>query len=63
MALSLSLVLLVAPAEAAATAAASLASATAQVPEANSLTLFAIGLAGLMLGRRFATRRKDDTRD
>jgi len=59
LALSLSLVLLVAPAEAAAT----LASATAQVPEANSLTLFAIGLAGLMLGRRFATRRKDDTRD
>ena len=51
LALSLSLVLLAAPANAAA--------GSAQVPEGSSLTLFALGLAGLILGRRFATRRKD----
>lgn len=54
LALSFSLVLLAAPANAA---------SGAQVAEGSSLTLFALGLAGLILGRRFAIRKKDDPRD
>ena len=49
--LAFSLVLIVAPAEAAAQ------SASTQVPEGSSVTLFALGLAGILLGRRLAARR------
>ena len=49
---ALALVLIAAPASAAAQAAAS-----TQVPEGNSVTLFALGLAGVLLGRRLAMRR------
>lgn len=32
---------------------------SAQVPEASSVTLFALGLAGVMLGRRLSRRKSD----
>ena len=48
--LSLALVMLAAPAQAA---------DSAQVPEGSSVTLFAIGLAGVMLGRRLSRRTSD----
>lgn len=48
--LSLSLIVFAAPAQAA---------GSAQVPEASSVTLFAIGLAGVMLGRRLSRRTSD----
>ncbi|MXO73084.1 PEP-CTERM sorting domain-containing protein [Alteraurantiacibacter buctensis] len=32
---------------------------SAQVPEANTITLFALGLAGVMLGRRLSRRKSD----
>jgi len=47
--LALSLVIVNAPAAAA---------GSAQVPEGSSMTLFALGLAGVMIGRRFARRRR-----
>ncbi len=47
--LAASLVLAVAPAE---------ASSGTQVPEGSSVTLFALGLAGLMIGRRIAAKRR-----
>lgn len=50
--LALSLVLLAAPASA--------ATASTQVPEGSSVTLFALGLAGLLLGRRFSMAKKDE---
>jgi hypothetical protein len=31
----------------------------AQVPEASALTLFALGVLGILVGRRGAMRRKD----
>lgn len=34
---------------------------SAQVPEGSSVTLFAIGLAGVMLGRRLSRRKADKT--
>ena len=53
--LAFGLVLLAAPASA--------ASGSAQVPEASSLTLFALGFAGLLLGRRFSMSKKGDSKD
>ena len=53
--LTLSLVILVAPAAA--------SDSMAQVPEGSSVTLFALGLAGLLIGRRFAMRKGDDNSD
>ena len=35
------------------------ASASAQVPEGSQLTLFALGVLGVIVGRRFAIRRGD----
>ena len=35
----------------------------AQVPEGSSLTLFALGLAGVMLGRRIAMRGASESAD
>lgn len=32
-----------------------------QVPEGSSFTLFALGLAGVMIGRRFSSRKRDDS--
>lgn len=54
---ALALVMLTAPANA--------ADGSAQVPEASNLTLFALGLAGLIIGRRAAMKKngksgKDD---
>ena len=48
--LSLSLAIFAAPAQAA---------DSAQVPEASSVTLFALGLAGVMVGRRLSRRKSD----
>lgn len=53
--LALGLVLISAPASA--------ATDSAQVPEGSSVTLFALGLAGLLLGRRFSMGKKRDTDD
>ena len=39
-------------------AAPAWADAGAQVPEGSQLTLFALGILGVVIGRRFATRRK-----
>jgi hypothetical protein len=50
--LAFSLVLIAAPASA--------ATGSAQVPEGSSVTLFALGLAGLLLGRRFSMGKKDE---
>jgi len=50
--LSFALVLFAAPASA--------ADGTAQVPEGSSLTLFALGVAGVMIGRRFSSRKRED---
>jgi hypothetical protein len=45
------------------TAVPALASDTTQVPEGSSMTLFAIGLAGLVIGRTFAAKRRGGGRD
>lgn len=36
------------------------AQTSAQVPEGSQLTLFALGLAGVLIGRRLSARRKRD---
>ena len=53
--LALGLILIAAPASA--------ADSSAQVPEGSSVTLFALGLAGLLLGRRFSMGKKRDSDD
>lgn len=50
--LALALVLIAFPAEAAASGV--------QVPEASSLTLFALGIVGVILGRRMASGHGSD---
>jgi hypothetical protein len=42
------------------TAAPAAAQDVAQVSEASSLTLLALGVAGVVIGRRLSMRRKDD---
>lgn len=39
------------------------AQGAAQVSEGSSLTLFALGAAGVLLGRRLSMRRKDKDQD
>ncbi len=39
------------------------ASSAAQVPEGSGLTLFALGAAGVLLGRRLSMRKADKNRD
>ena len=41
-------------------AAPAAAQDVAQVSEASSLTLLALGVAGVVIGRRLSMRRKDD---
>jgi len=41
------------------TAAPTAASAAAQVPEASSVTLFALGVLGVIVGRSLAMRKSD----
>lgn len=41
-----------------ASAAPAWADAGAQVPEGSQLTLFALGILGVVVGRRFSMRRK-----
>lgn len=41
-------------------AAPAAAQGAAQVSEASNITLFALGVAGVLLGRRLSMRRKDD---
>lgn len=40
-------------------ASPAVAQAGTQIPEASSLTLFALGVAGVLLGRRLAQKRSD----
>jgi hypothetical protein len=40
-----------------------MAGAVAQVPEGDSITLFALGVAGVILGRRLSMRRSRKDRD
>jgi hypothetical protein len=41
-------------------ASPALANSAAQVPEGSNLTLFALGIAGVLIGRRASTRHKPD---
>lgn len=41
------------------TSAPAMAADSAQVPEGSQLTLFALGVAGVLLGRRLSARRSD----
>ena len=40
--------------------APALAQAAAQVPEASALTLFGLGIAGIIIGRRLSLRKSDE---
>ncbi|ANU07296.1 PEP-CTERM sorting domain-containing protein [Paraurantiacibacter namhicola] len=42
-------------------AAASTGTEATQIPEGSNLTLMALGLAGVILGRRLAMKRRDDS--
>ncbi|WP_338243313.1 PEP-CTERM sorting domain-containing protein [Aurantiacibacter hainanensis] len=42
------------------TAAPAVASSAVQVPEASTLTLFALGIAGVLIGHRLSTRGGDE---
>lgn len=42
------------------TAAPAAAQGATQVSEGSNVTLFALGVAGVLLGRRLSMRRKDD---
>lgn len=58
LALATSLVLLSSPA-----AAQSVSQAAAQIPEGSHLTLFALGAAGVLIGRRLSMRKHRDSDD
>ncbi|APE28016.1 PEP-CTERM sorting domain-containing protein [Aurantiacibacter gangjinensis] len=41
-------------------ASPAMAQNVAQVPEASALTLFALGIAGVIIGRRLSMRKSDE---
>lgn len=45
------------------TPAAALAEAGAQVPEGSQFTLFALGVLGVLVGRRLSTRKPGEGRE
>lgn len=41
-------------------ASPAMAQSAAQIPEASGLTLFALGVAGVIIGRRLSMRKSDE---